>query len=383
MNLHWDDAVVGAGILGLAHAYHLARRGRRVIVFERSPRAMGASVRNFGMLWPIGQPAGAMHALALRSREIWLTVLQSSGLWHEQTGSLHLANREDEAQVLREFVHASAHEGFACELLTPDGVVKRAPAVQRKGLQAGMWSATETCVDPREVVARLPGWLASAFGVEFRFEYAVTAHEGRSVRAGGQEWTVEHLWVCSGDDFQSLFPEVLQASGMVRCKLQMMRSQPYGDRWRLGPMLAGGLTLRHYKAFEICPSLVGLKNRVAKESPEYDRYGIHVMASQNGHGEVVIGDSHEYGAEVDPFDKQEIDDLILEYLKSFLDIADLRIASRWHGVYAKHPSKPFLILHPSPDATVVTGVGGAGMTLSFGLAEQAINAVLGADAHGN
>ena len=27
----YDDAVVGAGILGLAHAYHLARRGRQII----------------------------------------------------------------------------------------------------------------------------------------------------------------------------------------------------------------------------------------------------------------------------------------------------------------------------------------------------------------
>jgi D-hydroxyproline dehydrogenase subunit beta len=87
----FDDAVVGAGILGLAHAYHLARRRRRVIVFERTPRAMGASVRNFGMLWPIGQPLGPLRRLAMRSLELWLEVLESSGQWHEQTGSLHLA----------------------------------------------------------------------------------------------------------------------------------------------------------------------------------------------------------------------------------------------------------------------------------------------------
>src|SRR5690349_6962939 len=99
----FDDAVVGAGVIGLAHAFHLARAGRRVVVFERSARACGASIRNFGMLWPIGQPAGSPHKLATRSREIWLEVLTASGLWHDRCGSLHLAYQDDEAQVLREF----------------------------------------------------------------------------------------------------------------------------------------------------------------------------------------------------------------------------------------------------------------------------------------
>src|SRR5262245_3970421 len=100
MNYSFDDAVVGAGIIGIAHAYHLAMCGRRVVVFERSPLplgAQGASIRNFGMIWPIGQPAGQMYKLACRSRELWLNVLEAAGLWRERTGSLHLAYHDDEA----------------------------------------------------------------------------------------------------------------------------------------------------------------------------------------------------------------------------------------------------------------------------------------------
>src|SRR5713101_1984397 len=119
MDQPFEDAIVGAGILGLAHAYHLAKRGRRVVVFERSPRAAGASVRNFGMLWPIGQPAGPRRDLALRSREIWLEVLRESRLWHEPAGSLHLAYREDEAELLCEFVAAADPGGLGCQLLDP------------------------------------------------------------------------------------------------------------------------------------------------------------------------------------------------------------------------------------------------------------------------
>ena len=43
-------------------------------------RAMGASVRNFGMLWPIGQPFGPLRQLAVRSLQIWLEVLAFVGL---------------------------------------------------------------------------------------------------------------------------------------------------------------------------------------------------------------------------------------------------------------------------------------------------------------
>lgn len=375
MDQTFDDAIVGAGILGLAHAFQLARTGRRVVVFERSPRATGASIRNFGMLWPVGQPAGHMHEMALRSREIWLEVLAASRLWHDEVGSLHLAYREDEAQVLAEFVKQAAPDGYECELLNSQQVAARSSAVKAAGLLAGMWSPTEVCVDPREVIAKLPGWLSREFGVHFEFDSAVTSYERPTVWAGGQKWSAERLFVCSGADFQTLYPEVFAGAGFVRCKLQMMRSQSYASRFRLGPMLAGGLTLRHYKNFQLCPTLAAVKNRVARENPEFDRYGIHVMVSQNGAGELVIGDSHEYDSAIEPFDKPEIDELILDYLDTFLAVSDLRIAARWHGVYAKHPRDASYVARPAPGVTVVNGVGGAGMTLSFGLAEQVVRGI--------
>jgi D-hydroxyproline dehydrogenase subunit beta len=369
-NAAFDDAVVGAGIVGLAHAFHLARQGRRVIVFERNPLACGASVRNFGMLWSIGQPAGPMHEMALRSLEIWIDVLRSCELWHEQTGSLHLAYREDEAQVLAEFTARASADGFQCQMLTASQVAARSGAVKSGGLIAGMWSPMETCVDPRQIIAELPGWLHREFGVHFEFGCAVSDFEPGRVRAGGKPWTAQRLFVCSGDDLQTLYPSVFEGVGFLRCKLQMMRSQSYGPRFKLGPMLAGGLTLRHYKAFQNCPSLSAVKKRLANELPEFDRYGIHVMVSQNGRGELVIGDSHEYGGDVEPFDKPRIDALIIEYLDTFLAAPDLQIAGRWHGIYAKHPSDPYFVARPEPGVTIVTGLGGAGMTLSFGLAEQ-------------
>ncbi len=375
----YDDAVVGAGIIGLAHAHHLARRGRKVIVFERSPAACGASIRNFGMIWPIGQPEGPMRAMAERSRDIWLDVLGESGIWHDPVGSLHLAYHDDEARVLREFIEQARQAGRSVEWINPRDVAGRAPAVRQDGLQGAMWSEGEVCVDPREAIARLPGWLARRFGVTFAFGRAVTDYDGETVRAGESSCDASRLWVCSGDDLATLYPEALGGLGLVRCKLQMMRSQAFGDSFRLGPMLAAGLTLRHYKSFEVCPSLAAVRERVTREAPWFDGFGIHVMASQHGTGEVTLGDSHEYGDRIEPFDKAEIDGRILDYLETFLAIPGLAIASRWHGIYCKHPERPYLVVKPADGVTAVTGLGGAGMTLSFGLAEHVVANELGED----
>jgi len=377
MSAEYDVGVVGAGIIGLAHAYHLARRGLRVIVFERHRRAQGASVRNFGMIWPIGQPLGPLYQLARRSRELWLEVLDASGLWHQSCGSLHLAYHEDEAQVLREFAAESAGKDRPCEVWTPARVVARSPAVVPTGLCAGLWSPTELAVDPRQVIAELPVWLSKTYGVDFVFETPVLGYDLPRVVTPDARQIVRRLVICTGIDFRELAPRAFADSGMVPVKLQMMRSQAFGDDFWLGAHLAAGLTLCHYTSFKNCPTLPTLVRRLDAELPEYGRYGIHVLVSQNQRGELTIGDSHEYGDAIEPFDNPRIDDLILAYLKTFLTVPNLTIAARWHGTYIKHPTAAYVVARVSPEVLAVTGVGGAGMTLSFGLAEQVVTDWLG------
>jgi len=362
-----DVAVVGAGIVGLAFAWEAARRGRSVVVFERDPMACGASVRNFGMIWPIGQPPGQDFHLALRSRERWIELGEKAGICVNPCGSLHVAYADDESAVLKEFTLLSD----VAEFLSPAETIQRFPVVNPDGLKGALFSPTELAIDPRQALTRLPVWLADTYGVQFHFGTAVTLIESPAlVTAAGDRCHAEQIFVCSGTDFETLFPDTYSSLGLRRCKLQMMRTGPQPNAWKLGPHLAGGLTLAHYTAFRDCPTLPTLRARFAVQYADYTRFGIHVMAAQNHLGEVVIGDSHEYDSDIDAFDKPKIDELIVTYLKTILRLPDWNIAARWHGVYAKHPTQIYVAATPQQGCNVITSPGGAGMTLSFGLARE-------------
>jgi FAD dependent oxidoreductase TIGR03364 len=370
-----DLLVVGAGIVGLAHARAAARRGLRVVLVERTERAVGASVRNFGLLWPIGQPEGPRHARALRSRAVWAEIARETGIHFAPEGSLHLAYQADEWQVLREFV-AGPGAGHGRSLLEAPEVAARFPAVRPTGLVGALWSPTEATVDPREAIGRLPAWLQEHHGVELRFGETVQEIRLPRVRTSRGELQADRVIVCSGADFETLYPEQFRAAALTRCKLQMLRTGPQPTTWTLGPALCAGLTLAHYDSFQTCPSLPALRERLRATLPFHTAHGIHVLVSETGRRELTLGDSHAYGLTVDPFDREDINAAILGYLGTFLQAPSLAIAERWHGVYPKLTNGGSeWVFSPEPGVTLVNGLGGAGMTLSFGLAEEVVAAL--------
>jgi hypothetical protein len=89
--------------------------------------------------------------------------------------------------------------------------------------------------------------------------------------------------------------------------------------------------------------------------------------------EVVLGDSHEYGDDITPFDKREIDELMLRELRKMIDLPDWTLQERWHGIYPKAPGLIQFECQPEPNVEVVIASGGCGMTMSFGFANRLWN----------
>lgn len=372
MNSQPTAIVIGAGIVGLSMTRALLAKGWSVQVFERNPQAQGASVRNFGMIWPVGQAQGIGYDRAIRSREIWLEMSQKANFFADQTGSLHLAYTDLEMQIVTEYVEAMQMKKSAFSL-SPEETLKKSPAAVAKGLKGALWSDEEVIVDPREAILKLAQYFENQEGVQFNWNTVISKIENNSVWSGQKNWSADRIFVCSGADFETLYPEVFREADITKCKLQMLRLVQQPQDWRIGPPLCAGLSFIHYKGFEVAASLSKLKEVYQEQYPELMDWGIHVMVCQNGIGELTIGDSHEYGLNMSPFDQAQVNELILDFLKKFAQFKDWRIGSAWHGIYPKMTNGAIeLVKEIDEKVTIVNGVGGAGMTLSFGLGEEVV-----------
>ena len=372
-----DVAIVGAGIMGLAHAIHAARAGLSVAVFDRSAEANGASVRNFGMLAVVAQAPGAQLASARRALGLWQEIALQAGISMHRAGCLFLARASQEMQVLEECAALNKDNGHALELLTKSKLPDYADNLNHDALLGGLWSPDAWKVDQRQASSRIADWLRREHGVTFHFNVSVHGVTSGTVETSAGTFRAGHTIMCGGDEFGTLLPDAFRASGVTRCQLQMLRTPVQPEGWRLKPFILGGLSMTRYSLFASCPSLAALKAYQEAYYAEHLKHGIHVIACQEADGSITIGDSHAYGDAADAAPSNEIDRLIMSDLAGMITLPDATIADRWIGRYAHLLGTDALTLAPELGVCAVTMTNGQGMTHAFAVAEGVIRDLAG------
>ncbi|WP_026422876.1 TIGR03364 family FAD-dependent oxidoreductase [Actinokineospora inagensis] len=361
-----DLAVVGAGIVGLAHAVEAVDRGMRVVVIDRDERAVGASVRNFGHICLTAQH-GVGLAYGLVARERWLGMAAKAGFWVSEAGTVVAARADDEQAVLAEF---AAQRGDQVRLLDAAGVRAKLPVISDE-VVGGAWLPLDLRVDPRQAVPALAAWLAD-HGVEFRWRTAVTGVETGAVRTTRGTVAADRVVVAVGHDVDRLLPDIAAAAGVRRCLLRMMQvSTP--DSAVFDPAVLSGLSMLRYAGLTACPSADAVRDRITRDDPHLLDVAMNLMFTQRPDGDLVIGDTHRYGLTHDPFDDEPTGDLVLRETARLLGVDHLTVRARWRGVYAAAERTEFLVADPFPGVRVASVTSGIGMTTAFGLAPTVID----------
>ena len=286
MTNHSDLLIVGAGILGLSHAYAAAKRGLRVHVFERSATPLGASVRNFGQALVTGQPPGTMLELARASREIWADWQQLAGLQLKRNGSFLFARSEAEEQLLEAFCAGRALEhGYRVELLQ-GAALNDLYGGQFRHHRAALHGLDDQQLYSREAIPQLIDYLRRDLGVQFHFSTLVRDIQPGQLRSTAGNFHAPRIVLCSGHDYQTLLADQIAALQPQICRLQMLRARPEANL-NLQHALLTGLSCVHYGAFADLPEAAAVQAQILREAPHLHEHGIHLLISPTPYGEAV------------------------------------------------------------------------------------------------
>jgi sarcosine oxidase len=209
----YDAIVIGLGGMGSASAYHLARRGRRVLGLEQ-----------FDLLHELGSSHGLTRIIRLAYHEhpSYVPLLHRAyELWHDleadagerllvTTGSLE--GGPENGTTFRGSLEAAELHGIEHEVLDADEMRRRYPAY------AGFDAATRVVYQPdggfllaeRTILAHVNG--ALAVGADLRFREPVRGWEavgdGVRVETDRATYDADRLVVCAGAWARALVPEL-------------------------------------------------------------------------------------------------------------------------------------------------------------------------------
>lgn len=146
---HCDVIVIGAGIVGAACAWQLAKRGQSVILLD--DRQPGATAAGMGHLVCMDDDPAEL-ALSAWSLARWraLTPRMPERCAWRGCGTLWLAETAQELEIAREKQRRMAEYQAASEMQTPAQLMQREPQL-RAGLHGGLWVPGDGIVYAPEV----------------------------------------------------------------------------------------------------------------------------------------------------------------------------------------------------------------------------------------
>lgn len=365
----YDLAVVGAGVIGLAHALAAVKRGLKVVVIDRDAQPNGASIRNFGLVVVSGQEPGTARNRAEFSRRVWLELASVAGIAVEHHG-MNVAAQRPEAMALVEAFVASP-SGTGCQVLSRAQLLARQPQLDPAAVLGGLFSPDEIRVESRLALPKIVAWLRGQ-GVEFRFSTAVAAVAPPIVDTSTGPIRARKIVVCPGDDLTGLLADRIAARGVTRCKLQMLRLADPG--FRMAAALVSDLSLLRYDGFAKLPDADALRLRLNHDQPEMIANGVHLIVVQSADGSLVLGDSHHYGPTPDPFGAAHVDAMILGEFARLFGAHELTVAERWTGTYSSSDVAAF-IDRPGADLALVMVTSGTGASTGFAIGEETVAAL--------
>jgi FAD dependent oxidoreductase TIGR03364 len=369
-----DVCVVGAGIIGLAHALEARRRGLSVVLLERDARSTGASVRDTGHLFFSALAPGAALDAAAHGRERWLELARLAGITVDTGGTLIVARHIDELAVMET---AAAEPARHARMRSAKKIGKLAP-IPTDGVLGGFHAKSDLRIDARSAPAALARLLAK--DPSARVEWGAHVHdvEPGVVHAGALRVRAAAIVVCAGAHGRTL-PASLwpRESRLTLRETQMLRlAPPTGRRYR--QTLMTGMSLLENPGFWQQPDAIeALRKRLELEAPELVEREVSVAVTQLHNGGLILGSTATYTNAPKLYSRERLDNLMLAQLQHLLDVQP-EVRQRWRSTSIGLEGSPedVLVSRPMPTVRVVHALRSTAAALCHARAELLLDQLL-------
>src|SRR6202171_1837594 len=213
MSVRYDVAVIGAGVFGAWTAWHLARRGKRVLLAEAyGPGNARASSAGESRIIRMGYGAGELYTRwSQRSLVQWKEFLAATRqpLFHE-TGVLWLAGKDDSR--VRQTAETLRGCGIPVQELSRAEVETRYPQIGLDGITRGLLEPHSGVLMARLAVAAVVEDAMRGTG-EYRVARIAQPRAAGPISSvmmtSGERIEAEHFVFACGAWLGKLFPEIL------------------------------------------------------------------------------------------------------------------------------------------------------------------------------
>ncbi len=152
MSDHFRIAIIGGGIVGVATAYHLVRRGESdVVIAERAELTSGSTWHAAGNL-PHFAGSYNMMKLHKASKDLYRELeVRHGDIGMHLTGSLRLAHSADRMDEYYRMAALAGQAGIEFAVLRPNEIGARFPWLELHDLKGGLWDPLDGDIDPTSV----------------------------------------------------------------------------------------------------------------------------------------------------------------------------------------------------------------------------------------
>jgi sarcosine oxidase len=231
--------VVGAGVMGLATAWHLARAGEAVTVLEQGPipNPLAASWDSHRLIRALYPGSPGYTRMAIDAFAAWDEVWAAAGVSHYQNcGSIAFSRAAgDWTDGCRAPLDAL---GAAYELVPPEELARRYPFLVPDGIRWGLFMPEGGVLFADRILATLVD-LCRAAGVALRPQAPVRAvdPDGTVTLASGEVLQAESVVVTAGAWVGALFPDVIGTRLNTYRQIVVYLDPPaeHADAWSRAP----------------------------------------------------------------------------------------------------------------------------------------------------